>query len=112
MHPLDPAQGSLGLVAVVPRLSDRIDPHLAVTVPVVVKGERCRLAACRKRDRQAEGSEIAEVRTSLGLATLGDDDRLLPERAERPRCVPWAAPDPRVAAMDDITRQRADDGER
>ena len=80
MHPLDPAKHALRLVGLAPRLTDRLDLHLAPAVGLVAERERRRLAGRRDRDRQPERRETIEIRSAFRLAALGDDDRLLPQR--------------------------------
>ena len=112
VRPLDSAQHALRLVGFGPRLPDRVDAHLAAAVGVVPEGEGRRLAGRNERDRQAERRETTVVRAPLGLTALRDHDRLLLERPQRTSRVPGAASDARGPAVYDVTRKRADHGER
>ena len=112
VHPLRPAQRALGLVGLSPRLPDRLDSHLAAAVGVVAEGEGCRLACRRERDREAERSETPQVRAPLRLSAFGHDDGLLTQRPQGACRIPGAAADSPVAAVDEVTRERADNGER
>ena len=112
MQPLDPPQHAFRLVALAPRLSDRLDAHLASAVGVVAEGEGRRLACRRERDRDSERRQVTEIGALLRLTALRRHDRLLVERSQRPRRVPRASADPRYSVGNQVTRERADDGER
>ena len=112
MHPFDAPQHTLRLVAVTPGLSERLDAHLASAVVVVTEREGCRLARSRERHRKAECGELPEVLPLFRLTAFRGHDRFLMERSQGPRRVPRPAADPRGTAGDEVTRERADDGER
>jgi len=112
VHPLDPAQPAFRLVALAPRLPDRLDTHFTVPVGVVVEREGRRLAGSREGHREAQCCQASQVRAPLGLAALRDDDRLLLQAMQRPCCVPGTAADLIGASAYGVTRQRADHGER
>jgi hypothetical protein len=112
VNPFHPPEGAFRFIAVAPWLTDRLDAHLPAAVGVVVEGEGRRLAGGCERDRNPERRQTTEIRAPVRLAAFRDDDRLLRQRVDGARGVPWASADSWLAAADDVTRKRADDGER
>ena len=66
----------------------------------------------RERHREAERCKAPQVRTPLGLAALRDHHRLLPHDPQCPSRIPGRATHALGSTVHEVTRQRADHGER
>ena len=104
VQPLDPAQQHALRLVRPPRLADGFDGHRARAVGVVGEREARRLAAGGERSRQADGGELALEASTVVLAALREDHRLLAERVQGATGVPRRAADPRRGAGDDVAR--------
>ena len=109
MQPGHAAQQRLRQVRDVPRVADRVNGHRPHAGVVIGEGEPRGLAADGEREREAERRELP---APLPLAAFREDERVLPEQAERARRVPGAATDLGRAARDDVTREMPDYAER